>query len=214
MELSMKKVREKDLFFETSEGRGLRLARVISEVANPIFVAPPIFFVIALYTAPDGMRALLWWTVTVVGISVAPFLFIRRGVSLGYFSDHHVSIREQRLIPLLFAIGCVGLVFVLLLFLHASRPLMATVTAVLTACAIATVITRYWKISFHLVGMAGAVTILWIMFGPLAALLAPIVLLVAWARWRVGAHTPLQALAGTVLAISVTIGICWLFGIM
>jgi len=213
MEQSMKKAGEKKHFLKTSEGPQLRLARLISEVANPIFVAPPIFFVIALHTAPNVMQALLWWVVAVVGISAAPLLFILRGVRLGYFSDHHVSIREQRLVPLLFALGCVSFVFVLLLLLHASRPLLATVTAVLTVCIIATGITKYWKISFHLVGMAGAVTILWILFGPLAALLAPLVLLVAWARWRVGAHTPLQALAGTVLAVSVTVGICWLLGI-
>ncbi len=194
MEESMKKAGEKKHFLRTSEGPQLRLARLISEVANPIFVAPPIFFVIALHTAPNVMQALLWWVVAVVGIS-------------------HVSIREQRLVPLLFALGCVSFVFVLLLLLHASRPLLATVTAVLAACTIATVITRYWKISFHLVGMAGAVTVLCILFGPFAALLAPMVLLVAWARWRVGAHTPLQALAGTVLAVSVTVGTCWLFGL-
>jgi membrane-associated phospholipid phosphatase len=122
--------------------------------------------------------------------------------------------REQRITPLLFAIGCVILAFVLLIVLHASRPLIATVTAVLVACTIATVITKYWKISFHLVGVAGAVTVLWLMFGPLAAVLVPMVVLVAWARWRVGAHTPLQALAGTVLAVSVTVGTCWLFGIV
>lgn len=213
MDQTMKKAGEKKHFLGTSEGAQLRVARIISEVANPIFVAPPIFFIIALHTAPDVMQALLWWMVTVVGISAAPLLFILRGVRLGYFSDHHVSIREQRLMPLLFAIGCVGFVFALLLLLHASSPLIATVTAVLTTCTIATVITRYWKISFHLVGMAGAVTVLWILFGPLAVLLAPMVILVAWARWRVGAHTPLQALAGTVLAVSVTVATFWLFRI-
>jgi len=207
----MKKAGEKKHFLRTSEGSQLQFARLISEVANPIFVAPPIFFVIALYTAPNVMQALLWWVVA-VGISAAPLIFILRGVRLGYFSDHHVSIREQRLMPLLFALGCVSFVFVLLLLLHASRPLLATVTAVLTVCTIATGITRYWKISFHLVGMAGAVMILWILFGSLAVLLAPLVPLVAWARWRIGAHTPLQALAGMFLAISVTVGTCWLFG--
>ena len=212
MEHKMKKAGEKKHCLDTSEGPQLRLARIISEVANPIFVAPPIFFIIALYTAPNVTQALLWWVITVVGISAAPLAFILRGVRLGHYSDHHVSMREQRIAPLLFAIGCVILVFVLLIVLHASRPLVATVTAVLAVCTIATVITRYWKISFHLVGVAGAVTVLWLMFGPLAAVLVPMVVLVAWARWRVGAHTPLQALAGTVLAVSVTIGTCWLFG--
>ena len=210
----MKKAGEKKHCLDTSAGSDLRLARAISEVANPIFVAPPIFFAIALHTAPDILHALLWWVITVVGISAAPLVFILCGVRLGHYSDHHVSIREQRIVPLLFTIGCVILVFILLITLHASRPLIATVTAVLAACTIAAVITRYWKISFHLVGVAGAVTIFWLVFGSLAAVLVPMVVLVAWARWRVGAHTPLQALAGTVLAVSVTVGTCWLFGIV
>ena len=212
MEQRTKKAREKKHFFDPSQEAQLRLAHIISEVANPIFVAPLIFFAIAVRTAPDIQHALLWWVITVVGISAAPLLFILRGVRLGHLSDHHVSIREQRLVPLLFALGCVICVFIILLLLHASYPLLATVIAVLTTGIIGTVITRYWKISFHLVGMAGAVTVLWILFGPLAALLTPTVPLVAWARWRVGAHTPLQALAGTVLAMSVTLGTCWLFG--
>ena len=213
MEQKTKKAQEKNHFLDPSPEVQLRLAHLISEVANPIFVAPPIFFAIAVRTAPDIQHALLWWMITVVGISAAPLLFILRGVRLGHLSDHHVSIREQRIVPLLFALGCVICVFIILLLLHASYPLLAAMTAVLITGIIGTVITRYWKISFHLVGMAGAVTVLWILFGLLAALLTPTVLLVAWARWRVGAHTPLQALAGTVLAVSVAIGTCWLFGI-
>jgi membrane-associated phospholipid phosphatase len=213
MEQRTKKVREKKHFLDPSQEVQSRIAHVISEVANPLFVAPLIFFAIAVRTAPDIQHALLWWVITVGGISAVPLLFILRGVHLGHFSDHQVSIRKQRLVPLLFALGCIICVFIVLLLLHASYPLLAMVTAVLTTGIIGTAITRYWKISFHLVGMAGAVTVLWILFGSLAALLTPTVLLVAWARWRVGAHTPLQALAGTVLAVSVTLGTCWLFSI-
>jgi membrane-associated phospholipid phosphatase len=208
-----KKGQEKKQFLKLSQGAQLRLARLISEVANPIFVAPPIFLAIAVRTAPDIQHALLWWVITVVGISAAPLLFILRGVRLGHLSDHHVSIREQRLVPLLFALGCVIGVFIILFLLHASYSLLATMIAVLITGIIGTVITRYWKISFHLVGIAGAVTVLWILFGSVAAFLSPTVLLVAWARWRVGAHTPLQALAGTVLAVSVALGTYWLLGI-
>ena len=190
-----------------------KLAHGISAVSNPMFVAFPTFLIIAVATAPDLPRALLWWAVTVIGISVAPLLFIRRGVRLGHYSDHHVSIREQRFIPLLFGVGCVGIVFVLLLLLQTSRPLIATVTAVIVVLVLSTIITRYWKISLHLVGVAGAVTVCVLMFGPLCLLLSPLVVLVGWARWQVRAHTLLQALAGTVLAVSVTLAIFWLLGV-
>lgn len=190
------------------------LAHVVSEISNPLFIALPTFLIISLSSAPDILHALLWWIVAVLGISIAPLLFIWRGVRKGQYSDHHVSKREQRFIPLLFGLGCMAAAFVLLYFLGTSRVLIATVTAVIVACGISLLITRYWKISLHLVGMAGAVTVFTLMFGPRLLLLSPLVALVAWARWQVRAHTALQALAGTALAVSVTVAVFWLCGLL
>jgi hypothetical protein len=191
-----------------------RLAHLISEVANPLYVALPTFAVIALVSAPGILTALLWWVVAVVGISVAPLLFVLHGVRRGHYSDHHVSIRKQRFIPLLFGLGTMVGAFALLLILHASRVLIATVAAVIVALIIATVITRFWKISLHLVGMTGAVTVCVLLFGPFFLFLSPLVLIVAWARYQVGAHTLLQALAGAALAVSVTVTIFLVFGVL
>lgn len=190
------------------------LAHIISEVSNPLFVALPTFLVIALVTAPDVPHALLWWAVAILGISIAPFLFILRGVRRGRYSDHHVSVREQRFIPLLFGLGSMVASFVLLYYLSVSRVLIATVTAVIVACGISLLITRYWKISLHLVGMAGAVTVFVLLFGPRFLLLSPLVALVGWARWQVQAHTALQACVGASLAIGVTVAIFRLFGVL
>ena len=204
----------KSLKSSSYQGPWRRLAGLISEGSNPLFVALPTFLVVALASAPDVHHALLWWGVAVVGISLAPFLFVLRGVLLGHFSDLHVSERSQRLSPLLFGLGCISGSFVLLLILHASRLLLATVTSVIIVLVIATVITRAWKISLHLVGAAGAVTVFVLMFGPLFLLLSPLVGMVAWARWRVGAHTLLQAVAGTVLAVGVTVTLFWVFAVL
>jgi hypothetical protein len=66
--------------------------------------------------------------------------------------------------------------------------LLASVVAVLVAGVLTLTITTQWKISLHLVGITGAVTVLVLLFGPLALLLAPLVPLVGWARWQVRAH--------------------------
>jgi membrane-associated phospholipid phosphatase len=190
------------------------LAQALSEIANPLFVALPTFLIIALVSAPDVLHSLLWWLVAIAGISLAPFLFIWRGVRKGHYTDHHVSKHEQRFIPLLFGLVCMVATFVLLATLGASRVLIATVTAVIVACGISLLVTRYWKISLHLVGIAGAVTVFTLLFGVRWLLLSPLVLLVGWARWQVRAHTLLQAIAGTALAVCVTIAIFWLFGVL
>ena len=154
-----------------------RVATAISFVANPLFIAIPTFLIIALYAASNPLQGLLWWGITVLGFSLAPLLFIARGVRSGRYSDRHVSLREQRLIPLLFGMGCVVIVFLTLLSLRASPPLLATVTAALITLAIATLVTRFWtKISFHLVGIAGTATVFTLLFGIVAVLLYPLVL--------------------------------------
>ncbi|MBO0794569.1 MAG: hypothetical protein J2P36_26955, partial [Ktedonobacteraceae bacterium] len=110
-------IEEKRVEASTPVKPGSTFARRISDVANPLFVALPTFLVAALATAPNVLQALFWWGITAVGISVAPFLFIWQGVRQGRYTDHHVSRREQRLIPLLFGLGCMVVVFVLLLLL-------------------------------------------------------------------------------------------------
>ncbi len=191
-------------------------ARVVSNIANPLFVALPFFLLISLYTSPDVLHALLWWGIAVGGISIAPLLFIRQGVRKGKLSDHHVSIREQRFFPLLFGLGCMVISFVLLFSLGAPRVLIATVVAVVAAIFISLLITQVgkWKISLHLVGIAGAVTVCVLLWGPFALFLSPLVILVGWARWQVRAHTLLQAIAGALLAVIVTLGAFGLFRVL
>ena len=190
---------------------GLRLAELISNISNPLFVAVPTFLIIALLTAPDVPHACLWWLISILGISVAPFVFVLVGVRKGKLTDQHVSKREQRLVPLLFGLACTLLSLVLLSITGASPVLIATVVAVIVTCAISLIVTRYWKISLHLVGMAGMVTAFVLLLGPRLLVLSPLVLIVGWARWKVHAHTVAQAVAGTFLAVAVTAGVFLLF---
>lgn len=200
----------------TSGGPWLRLAQVISFLANPLLVVLPLCLIVAMATAPSLIQGLSWWGITTVGVSGAPLLFIWYGVRRGRYSDHHISKREQRLIPILFALGSVTLAFILLLVIQASTELTATLTAMLTSGVIALLVTQFlkYKISLHLVGMTGTVITLGQLIHPLLFLLAPLILLVGWARWLVKAHTPLQALAGFGLAVLVSIIVFWPFQLL
>ncbi len=57
---------------------------------------------------------------------------------------------------------------------------------------------------------AGRGTVFVLLFGPLLLVLAPLVVLVGWARWRVGAHTAAQAGVATILVVVITVGVFWL----
>jgi hypothetical protein len=191
------------------------IAHYVSLVANPLFLAPPLFLFVAWKTAPDLFHAILWWGIICIGFSAAPFFFVRRGVKQGRYTDAHVSVRSQRLVPLLFGLLCMGLVFLLLVLLHATTALIATVIAALLTLACATVITHYgkWKISLHLVGISGCVTVLCLLASPIFLCLSPLVVLVGWARWKIQGHTLAQAFAGATLAILLTVAIFRVFGL-
>jgi hypothetical protein len=82
-----------------------------------------------------------------------------------------------------------SLTFVLLAVLQASLALIATASAVIAACSLFLLITRYWKISLHLVGTAGPLTVFVLLSGPRCLWLSPLVAVVRWARWRLHTHT-------------------------
>lgn len=149
-----------------------------------------------------------------LGLAI-PFLVIQYGVKQGRYSDIHVSIRSQRLVPMTLGLICIVAIFGCLLLLHASRELIATLTATLVSFLIAALITQIakYKISFHISALTGAITVCYMLLGPPFLLLYLLVFLVGWARWKVEAHSPLQASSGAALALSITLATFWLFGL-
>lgn len=98
--------------------------------------------------------------------------------------------------------------------LQVPRALLATVAAVLICGFCTLAITTRWKISFHLVGVAGAVTVFTLLFGEIGIVVIPLVGLVGWARWRLQVHTVAQAIAGTALTLITTVGMFRVFGLI
>jgi hypothetical protein len=157
-------------------------------VTNPGSVALPTFLVVALHTAPSVGLSLWWWLITTSGISAVPLLHVCLDVCAGRYTDQHLRRREQRLISLSVGLVGTGTTLAVLVLLHSSRALQAPVTAVVVGVVVALAITHglRWKISLHLGGMAGAVTVFVLLWGWPALLLTP---LVGWAYWQLRAHT-------------------------
>jgi membrane-associated phospholipid phosphatase len=180
-------------------------ASQISDLLNPLFVALPVFLIVALTTAPDTGHGLLWWLITTIGLTTIPLTYILRGVQQGRFTDPHLSQREQRFVPLIVGLASTLLTYVILIAIGASRTLLVTIASTFTGGVIAILITTRWKVSLHMIGITGAVTILNLLYGPWFLLLTPLVVLIGWARLRVRAHTPAQAVVGTLVAFIVTV---------
>lgn len=110
-----------------------------------------------------------------------------------------MKLRQQRPLPLGVAIVSVLVDVALLLIFSAPRELLALVVAMAIGLGVSTLVTLVWKISIHVAVVTGAITILALVFGSSWLLLTPAVVMVAWARVKLGDHTALQATAGSFL---------------
>jgi len=194
---------------------GDHFAYWLSQITSPFVVGLGVFGYVSLSTSPEVTEGLQWLTVIGVGLLV-PFGLIWWGVKQGKWTDLHVSRRSERLVPLLVGLMALGGMLAGLLLVSASRPLVATLVAVIVSFALATLITQVakYKISLHIDSAAGAVTVYCLLASPVFLALSPLVVLIAWARWKLEAHTPRQAICGAALAVAVTITTFWLFGLL
>lgn len=193
---------------------GERFAYWLSQLTSPFVVGFVTLGGVALATASHVGSGLVWLAMIGAGLLI-PFVFVWWGVRRGHFSDIHVSRRSQRLFPLLVGLLCIGGMLAGLLLLGSPRALVTTLVAVLVSFAIATGITQLgYKISFHIGSAAGAVTVCCLLASPIFVVLSPVVVLIAWARWKLEAHSPLQAMCGATLAVAVTLTTFWLSGLL
>ena len=180
-----------------TETRRPGLATVVTEATAPAPTALLLLLAVAWHSAPNRLAALLWGVVAVLFAAVLPFAFILRGVRRGHWEDHHVSERHSRRVPLLVGMASVVVGLALLAAGGAPRELVALVAAMLVGLAVTLLVSLRWKISIHTSVIGGTAVILGLVFGwPLLVVAVPVVLLVAWARVRLGAHSAAQVASG------------------
>ena len=176
-----------------------RTARIVTEVLAPAVLVATLMLVVGWHAgeAPGVSR---WWglpgALFAAGI---PMIYIMRGVRRGKLTNHHIPEREHRLVPLLFGLACVAAGLLTLVLLGAPRDVIALLTAGGAGLLVFTAVTRWWKMSIHAGVAAGTAATLISLYGWVALLTVPLVLLACWARVRLSAHTTAQVIAGAVV---------------
>lgn len=199
----------------TTNNKGLTaVAHVVSDVFSPIlmptFGMAAALWLTVLHYLPLSVR--LWALLGVFGLTaVLPFLFILIMIKRGRISDVSISDRAQRPAPYCVSIACyLGAGFYLMM-LHAPAWLPGFFFGAAAVSLISLFVTHWWKISAH-VGAAGgfAGIIYWLAYRgmimePMLWVSVAFILcgVLAWSRLYLGRHTPLQVLAGAVMAFCV-----------
>lgn len=182
-----------------------QIASLISDILNPFIVSIILIFVLSFASSGSTADAFKW-AFFALGLSVIPvFCVILFWFRKGKLDTIFTSIRQQRtriyLIASLFAIaGCF-----ILYYTNAPLTLFAGFISGLVSIIVYMVINLRWKISLHTAFVAGAATILVILYQWAGAVTVVLIPLTAWSRIELNNHSLAQTIIGALLASTVVV---------
>jgi membrane-associated phospholipid phosphatase len=187
--------------------RPSRVARLVTDVLAPGNVFIVLLLVVGWHSTGTA-EGLAWGLMTAVICGGFPLGVVVLGVRRRWWTDVHVSVREQRFVPLAVAMASNLAGLGLMLAIHAPQDLIAMVATVLAGLAVGGIITVGWMVSGHTAVAAAAATVLTVAYGPwlLTAFLA--VPVIGWSRVALRDHTSGQAAAGVLIGV---LAVCAVF---
>lgn len=205
-----------------AEGRNataLKAAGFLSTVLNPLYVAPFAILAGALKVSKSVGWAFVWWGICVTLSTILPLVDLLVRLKLGKVSDFHVSKKEERTVPMLFNIGYLTGGAVLLSLLDAPKEIVALEVGALLIIVVAFVVTFWWKISLHAIGLVEIYVMLFLIFYSwtfvLYNLYFPVMIVaVCWARIYLKKHTLGQVIVGSIAGAAIPVLVFWAFGLL
>ncbi len=179
-----------------------RAASIISTVLHPMMVTPATFGLL-IYTGnsiPENAHLLFiiaFFFSTILAIATVYYMKQK-----GIVSNMDVSIREERVQPLILGSFYCGLGFLLLKYFNAPALIQGLMFCYAFNTAIVWFITRKWKISIHAIGLSGPLVALWIHGFHFPVFMGIALVLLCVSRVILKAHTPAQVIAGAGMAMS------------
>jgi len=198
--------------------RSATIARLISTVMHPL-VLPVVVLLLIAYTESSGLRAFWGRALIILFFLVAlplAYVYLKspRASGVKRLQNPVVFFREHPGAICFLGIFCALPCILLLAFLDAPSPLVATLVALLATSLALALVNMFHRASYHL----AAVTILtmaavliwgWAFLPVMAA-----ILLVGWALYWLRRHSPAQLAIGFGLALIVSTVSFYFFGLL
>ena len=179
-----------------------RLASFISAALNAPLIALLSFIpLIISQRAPNPLQLIV---ITTFFGSVLPLSSTYYLVRKGIIPDIYASDRATRTEPFLWAMASYLMGVTALMYFNAPFVITALMACYFVNTIVMLIITMYWKISIHAVGVTGPVTALVFQLGARMLPFFLLMLPVAWARIELKAHNRLQVAAGAILSTFLT----------
>ncbi len=141
-----------------------RLAQILTDVLAPARLVA-ITVVVTACSESGVVAGLGWALLTLFFAPGLPLALILVGIRQSWWTDRHVRIREQRLVPLTFALTSVILGLIVLALAGAPGAIGALVIAMTAGLVVTLAATTVWKVSVHAAVAAGSAVCLGIQWG-------------------------------------------------
>ncbi len=169
----------------------------------PTSFALAVFLSMTWFT-PQGAGIYAVASVAVLFGAALPFVYLFYLLKSERVSAIDVPLRAQRTIPYLTSVLIYLAGFIVLTMMGASTAVRALMLCYVINTAVISLINMRWKISAHAMGASGPLTALAVTFGWQMIPLFLLVVIVAWARLELKAHTRAQVAVGALLGIFLT----------
>jgi membrane-associated phospholipid phosphatase len=181
------------------------MARIFSTVCNPFLTSLALFVVLAGARAHTTNDFWILLFNSAFFTSIGPMLFIFALYATDRISDLDMSIRAERQKVFGAFVVFFGLGTLDLWLIDAPKIMTATMAALAASAFVVQIITMYWKISTHALGITAPLVASLYLFGREPLPFFVLIPIVCWARVYLRAHTVLQVIAGTALGALSTI---------
>jgi membrane-associated phospholipid phosphatase len=188
------------------------IARWISHVISPHIVGIVITAMVALNFSNNPLEMLGWLLILVPIVVLPPLFYLLWLVHIGKLEDIYMPDRSTRLRPLTMMMGWIFFCLLLIHYWEAPAIVEAFFLSALILIGILSLVTLFWKISFHGATISAAATATVMMAGSWAWPVFLLIPLVGWARIRLERHTPRQVVFGSL--IGVLMGLILVYGLV
>ena len=176
-----------------------RIANLISGISSPFSVGFILIVLVSLEASesiPDAIK----WSLILIGLTILPvFIFTVYLFRAGRLDGFFTGVRKQRILIYVLSVILAVVSCIVLFILKAPLMLLSLSVAGFAGITVFLCISFWWKISLHTAFIAVFVTVLFVLYGTISTVSIPLVLLVGWARFKLGHHSTMQIIAGAIL---------------
>ncbi len=178
----------------------MKLARIISNVANPILIFIVLPYFLVLKTTKDNQLAWIW-TMYTLGFITIFAAFILVGIKKKFFSNLDVSNRKER--HFLYLVSAIlAIIYIGGLITFKGPPILfITMIGIVFGIFAGSLINLKLKASVHVAAITALITALSLVYRGYFILLFLIIPVICWSRVKIKRHSVPEVIVGTILGV-------------